>query len=171
MVTIKKAGIGDISVMMDIGARTILESHGHSAPKADMDMYVKEKFSREMIEKELSDPANIYHLIYSDAVPAGYSKIILNASHPEIEKKNVTKMERIYLLKEFYGSDMGKQLFNFNLELSKNNSQQGMWLHVWVENERAFRFYIKNGFKPIGKYDFKVSPTHSNPNHLMYLEY
>ena len=94
-----------------------------------------------------------------------------NALHPEIGHKTITKLERIYLLREFYGSQLGKELFHFNLELSKRNAQTGMWLYVWTENERAVRFYKKNGFKAIGRYDFKISENHSNPNYLMWLEY
>ena len=80
--------------------------------------------------------------------------------------ENITKLERIYLLKEFY---LGAELFEYNVRLAKENNQKGMWLFVWVENERAVNFYKKNGFVIIGSHDFKISETHSNPNHQMFL--
>jgi len=58
-----------------------------------------------------------------------------------------------------------------SLGLSKKNQQKGVWLEVWVENYRAISFYSKMGMKNVGSYDFPVSKTHSNPNHIMYLQY
>jgi len=75
------------------------------------------------------------------------------------------------LLQEHYGKNLGADLFNFNILLSKKNKQKGMWLAVWTENQRAINFYTKNGFTIVGSYDFKISENHSNPNHIMYLEY
>ncbi|MEO9209693.1 MAG: hypothetical protein ABI208_01270, partial [Ginsengibacter sp.] len=74
-------------------------------------------------------------------------------------------------LKEFYNLKMGLELMNFNIELSKSDNQVGMWLFVWIENVRALNFYMKNGFEIIGSHDFKISATHSNPNHQMFLKY
>ena len=62
----------------------------------------------------------------------GFSKIILNAKHPNIVTENVTKLDRIYLLKEFYGLKIGLELLNFNIELSRNNNQSGIWLYTWI---------------------------------------
>ena len=58
-----------------------------------------------------------------------------------------------------------------NVELSKKHGQLGIWLNVWVENQKAIRFYTKCGFKNVGSYDFKISENHTNPNHVLFLEY
>jgi ribosomal protein S18 acetylase RimI-like enzyme len=60
---------------------------------------------------------------------------------------------------------------NFNSELTKKNNQQGIWLEVWIENFRAIKFYKKMGFTIVGKANFRVSKTHSNPNYIMYLDH
>ena len=168
MTSIAKATAKDFRLLADIGKTTLLESHGHSAKPADMEVYLQENYSDEVFKKELEDQNNIYHIIYHNDQLAGYSKIILNASHPNIQEENVTKLERLYLLKTFYGLNLGAALFRFNLELSKNNKQAGMWLYVWKENHRAIHFYKKLGFEIIGSYDFRISETHSNPNHQMF---
>jgi len=119
----------------------------------------------------LDKPENIYHLAYYNNKPVGYSKIILTSPHPGIQVKNVTKLERLYLLREFYHLNVGGELLQFNIELSGNNGQLGMWLVVWKENDRAVRFYKKKGFEIIGDYDFKLTASHSNPNYHMLLKY
>ncbi|MGH2646978.1 MAG: GNAT family N-acetyltransferase [Ginsengibacter sp.] len=171
MTSIIKATKKDYNLLADIGKQTFLESHGESAEKKDIDTYVNQKNSTGFFQNDLADSKNIYHILYYKGTPAGYSKIILNNPHENIGAQNVTKLERLYLLKDFYELKLGLELFKFNVELSKRNNQAGMWLFTWKENTRAINFYLKNGFKIIGSYDFKLSDTHSNPNHHMFLEY
>ena len=168
---INKATTEDRSLLVDIAQKTFIESHGLSAKKPDIDFYVKEKCSVTFFEEELKDPANIYHIVYHQGEVAGYSKIILNCVHSNIQMKNITKLERLYLLKDSYSLNIGRELLNFNIQLSKKNNQAGIWLFVWKENHRALHFYLKNDFKIIGSFDFKISPNHSNPNHQMLLDY
>lgn len=171
MTSIVKANGKDFKLLADIGRTSYIESHGSSAEAADIDVYLKEKYNYEVFKAELNDGKNIYHIIYHDKQPAGYSKIMLNTPHSNIQIENVTKLERLYLLKEFYGLKLGLELFNLNLELSKNSNQAGMWLFVWKENHRAVAFYKRTGFKIIGTYNFKLTETHSVPNHHMFLNY
>lgn len=171
MTSIIKATESIAELLADIGRQTFIESHGHSAPKEDIDNYINGNYSSEVFQEELSATENIYHIIYYEGKPVGFSKIILNYPTENIETKNVTKLERIFLLKEFYHLKLGLELFRFNVELSKSNNQAGMWLFVWTENERAYNFYLKNGFAIIGSHDFKISANHSNPAHKMLLKY
>jgi len=171
MYRIEKATLAEAALIADIGARSFIESHGHSGPEKDIEAYVSEKFSVATIRKELSDTANIFHVIYHDNKAAGYSKIIFNTPHALIKEQNVTKLERLYLLKEFYALKLGATLFGYIKDLSGREQQSGMWLYVWKKNERAGLFYEKAGFKIIGSGDFKISETHANPNHIMYLKY
>jgi ribosomal protein S18 acetylase RimI-like enzyme len=54
--------------------------------------------------------------------------------------------------------------------IASANNQKGMWLFVWQKNERAIKFYKKNGFEIIGNFNYKISETHSNPNYQMFLK-
>ncbi|MBK8482914.1 MAG: GNAT family N-acetyltransferase [Saprospiraceae bacterium] len=171
MTSILKAEPKDFQLLADIGKKTFIESHGNSASMMDINKYVSEKYNLEVSEKELNDTHNIYHFIYYDEQAVGYSKIIFNSENSNLKNKNITKLERLYLLKPYYSLKLGLELLNFNIQLSKLNSQSGMWLFVWIENHRAFNFYQKTGFKVIGNYDFKISENHSNPNYQMFLKY
>ncbi len=171
MTSILQAIPHDSHLLSVIGRQSLIESHGHSASEKDINHYLDHNMSEEAYHQELIDPENLYHIIYADGIPAGYSKIILNSPRAEVQQQNITKLARIYILKEFYGQEIGKELFNYILDLSKQHQQAGMWLNVWTENHRAIAFYKKQGFEIIGRHDFEVSPTHFNPNHVMYLKY
>tara|TARA_B100000795_G_scaffold258153_2_gene232016 strand:- start:673 stop:1188 length:516 start_codon:yes stop_codon:yes gene_type:complete len=171
MTNIKKATIEDVNLLASLSVEAFMPAHGHSSPKKDIDSYISNNFSVKNLLEELSDTNNEYYLIYYHNKIAGFSKIIFNSFNENINSKNITKMERLYLLKECYGLNLGIELFNFNVALSKKKNELGMWLEVWVENGRAISFYSKMGMKKIGLYDFKVSETHSNPNYVMYKKY
>lgn len=171
MITIVGANINDAGLLVRIGKTSFLESHGISAPKADIDAYVSLKFNLSTFLEELRDLNNHFFILYQHETAIGYSKIIYDYPHHAIPFKNVTKLERLYILKEFHHLKLGLELFNFNVQLSIKNHQQGMWLFVWTENERAINFYKKAGFQIIGRHDFKISETHYNPNHQMLLTY
>jgi diamine N-acetyltransferase len=171
MTSIVKADSNDFELLACIGRQTFIESHGHSASACDIEAYVAEKYSYDFFKEELKNVNNIYYTLFLNKKPAGYSKIILNSSHANIPFHNVTKLERLYLLRDFYDLKLGVELFKHNIQLSKLNGQQGMWLFVWKDNTRAVNFYSRNGFKVIGSCNFKISEDHSNPNHQMLLKY
>jgi ribosomal protein S18 acetylase RimI-like enzyme len=168
MISIRAASIDDCALITAIGKQTFLESHGHSASPADINAYINEKYTPEAIGSELSNTSNHYHILFYDNQPAGYSNIVLNSTHSNISLSPATKLDRIYILQEFFHLKLGSFLLDYNIQVAKENDQQGMWLYVWTENHRAFRFYTKNKFTIIGGYDFRISATHTNPNHLMW---
>lgn len=170
MVSIVKAGRKDSSLLSEIAIQTFIESHGNSARPEDISAYIAAKYSEAIFEKELFDKKNNYHFIYYSNRVAGYSNLILNFPYQGSELTNIAKLERIYLLQEFYNLKLGAEFFQFNIDLAKQNDQKGIWLFVWKENQRAVNFYKKFGFVIIGSYDFKISETHSNPNYQMFLE-
>ncbi len=171
MYEIIKASRIHSKIIAELGKQTFLESHSLSASKKDLEAYTSKIYSKERTKSELENRDFIYHLIFLNNKPIGYSKIIFNSGHPKVLNQNITKLDRLYILKEFYGLKLGKKLFDFNIELSRQNSQSGMWLNVWVENQRAIQFYINNGFRKIDDFSFKISETHYNPNYQMYLDY
>lgn len=171
MIKIVKANIEHFELIAEVGKQSFLESHGNSASEVDINEFISKTYNKEKISKEFENTKVHYHIIYSNDKVAGFSKIEFSSPHKDIHYLNVTKLDRLYLLKEFYDQKLGSKLFDFNLQLSKKQNQKGVWLAVWIENQRAISFYTKMGFKIIAKYNFKISETHSNPNHIMFMEY
>ncbi|MBT1702849.1 GNAT family N-acetyltransferase [Chryseosolibacter indicus] len=171
MTSISRATERDCNSIVAIGKSSVAESHRGSCSEEEMQAFLERNYNSNAIREELSDINNIYHIIHYKDNPAGFSKIILNAKHPNIAEENITKLDRIYLLKDFYGLKLGLELLNFNIELSKNNNQSGMWLYTWVGNNRAIDFYLKAGFTSIGSHKFYVNETHFDLCHQMFLKF
>jgi ribosomal protein S18 acetylase RimI-like enzyme len=170
MISIIKATANDYKPIAEIGKVSVEESHRDSCSVKDMNEFLEKNYNSETIQEELRDENNIYHIINFNGEPAGFSKIILDAVHPNIQQKNVTKLDRIYLLKEFFDLKLGIELLKFNIEFSKSNNQSGIWLFTWVGNKRAVNFYLKTGFIVVGSHQFKVTESHYNQHHQMFLD-
>jgi ribosomal protein S18 acetylase RimI-like enzyme len=171
MIDILKATINDAEIIAKLGKQTFIESHGHSASETDIDTFVAKYYNTKTVAKEFDSDKVHYYIIKLNGLAVGFSKIELSSPNKNVADLNITKLARLYLLKEHYGQNLGATLFNFNIELSKAKKDKGIWLNVWVENQKAIIFYKKHGFKIVGKFDYQISETHSNPNHVMYLEY
>ena len=171
MIKIVKASVEDSELIAKIGKKAFLESHGDSASAEDLNSFISKTYTKVHISKEFENTKVQYHIIYFNDSAAGFSKIELNTPHKDIKDLNTTKLDRLYLLKAYLGQQLGSKLFDYNIQLSQEKNQNGIWLAVWVENKRAIRFYTKSGFKIVGKYNFKISETRSNPNHIMFLKY
>jgi diamine N-acetyltransferase len=166
-----RATESDCDTIASIGRISVAESHKGSSSEEVMNEFLENNYNKEAIRKELSDVNNIYYVINYNDQPAGFSKIILNAKHPNIVSENVAKLDRIYLLKEFQGLKLGHGLLNFNIEISRMNNQFGIWLYTWIGNERAVNFYLKAGFTIIGSHKYYVNETHYDVSHQMLLKF
>jgi ribosomal protein S18 acetylase RimI-like enzyme len=168
---IRKATIEDLMVLSELSKTTFIESHGNSASESDIQDYVRTNYTVEKFKDEITDLNNHYYLIFFKDEAVGFSKICLNSVHQSLKENNVAKLERLYILQKHHDQAIGFQIFKFNVSLCQKNNQAGMWLNVWTKNTRAINFYDKLGFEKIGNYSFKISPTHSNPNHQLYLKF
>ena len=169
-ISIEPFSLSEVEVLSEIGKKTFMESHGHSADPKDVQDYIDSHFNKNVLLKELEHPdIHLRKILVKDQL-AGYSKLILNSSPTFTQINPIAKFERLYLLKEFYGFGLGKKLLKHNIKMAREYKQKGLWLFVWTENVRAFKFYQKSGFKVTGKHDIKISENHSNPNYIMLKE-
>jgi ribosomal protein S18 acetylase RimI-like enzyme len=171
MVTFQRLQPADAALLSRVGGITVTESHGHSASPDVFQSYVDRSFSIEACRAELENPGNIFYGVYSGDMPAGYFKIITGTAHKDVQLQPITKLERLYLLKEYYGRRLGDQMLQQAIIISTGAGDKGMWLNVWKKNDRALAFYKKKGFVIVGEYDFVLTSTHINPNWVMFLPY
>lgn len=169
--TIRKATIADCELIASIGKTTFLETYLVNTPMEALETFIEKAFDIHTLAKELRKANIRYYIIYHNHKVAGYSKIVIDEPNFNIDSAHITKLDRLYVLKEFHGQNIGAALFNYTIEASKKQQQQGIWLYVWIENKRAINFYTKNNFKVVGQYDFVLSETRSNPNNVLFLTY
>ena len=158
MIKIKIATKADIQVLALLGRLTWAESHGHYIEeKNDVLKYLNKNFSVVETKRNISNPNQFFYIIYVDDLPAGYAKLVVNASNENITSQNSCQLERIFILNDFIPLKIGQQLLTFVEEQARKMQLDTMWLTVYIKNYRAIRFYVKNEFKNVGELNFIVS--------------
>ena len=113
-------------------------------------------YNEEKLYRELSNPNSSFFFVYVDERVAGYLKLNEFAAQTDINDIDSLELERIYILKEFQGAGLGKDLLDYTISIAIEHGKKHIWLGVWEHNERAKRFYDKNGFYRIGAHSFVV---------------
>ena len=66
------------------------------------------------------------------------------------------EIERIYVSGGFQGEGLGRYLMEQAIQIAVERKKKYIWLGVWEKNERAIRFYKRNGFYKTGTHSFVV---------------
>ena len=153
---IKKATLTDIEQLRKIGRQTFYETFSEGNTQENMTKYLEEGFSNEKLTSQLNDKTSeIYFAIINDNV-IGYIKLNFGESQTELQGDNAFEIERIYVLKEFHGKEIGQTLYEKAIEIAKRANFYYVWLGVWEKNLKAISFYKKNGFVEFDKHVFML---------------
>jgi len=146
----------DAVLLQEIGRKTFAETFSSSNSKENMEKYLEEGFSLSKLQAEIDDPhAEFYFAMLANDVIV-YLKLNIGESQTEIKNDNALAIERIYVLREFHGQNIGQLLFEKALERAHAQKVDFIWLGVWEENKRAIQFYVKNGFVAFDQHIFKL---------------
>jgi ribosomal protein S18 acetylase RimI-like enzyme len=127
-------------------------------PKSVPQHYLKKAYDVSAIEANLINPEIIYHIAFDDGIACGYTKLLLQATHPLIETKSI-ELEKIYVRKNYLGKDAGSLLMKHAINYTKSSGHTTLFLGVWEENKRAVAFYKKFGFEVFTTRTFQLGST------------
>ena len=153
---IKKCTLQDLESLQKISIETFYQTFANSNTAENMKAYLENAYNEEKLYKELSNPNSSFFFVYVDELLAGYLKLNEFPSQSDINDIDSLELERIYILKEFQGAGLGKDLLEYAISIAIEHCKKYIWLGVWEHNERAKRFYQKNGFYRIGEHSFVV---------------
>lgn len=155
-IEIKKITINDIEQLQKIGRQTFYETFSAENTEENMEKYLKDRFSIEKLTSELRDNNTEFYFASLDNKVIGYLKLNFEQSQTELKDDKAVEIERIYVLKDFHGKNVGQLLFDKAIQIATQKSADYVWLGVWEENSRAINFYKKNGFVEFDKHIFKL---------------
>jgi len=147
---------GSVGVLKEIAIRTFDETFASTNSRENMENYFKRCFNEAVLLRELADPESWWYFIESDGRLAGYLKVNVGSAQTELREADGFEVERIYVLKEFYGTGVGKALMEHAIGLAKEKKKSYLWLGVHEENYRALRFYEKFGLEEFGDHVFMM---------------
>ena len=155
-IKIKKVTLNDIDQLQIIGRRTFSETFSAGNTEENMKKYLAEDFSIEKLTTQLNNKNSEFYFATFDNNTIGYLKLNFGKSQTELKDDKALEIERIYVLKEYHGKNVGQLLYNKAMQIAKQTNTDYVWLGVWEQNPRAINFYKKNGFVEFDKHIFKL---------------
>lgn len=155
-ITISKVTPADVECLQQISRQTFVETFAAGNTEENMQAYLAKGFALEKLTAELREPNSAFYFAGLAGRVVGYLKVNTGLAQTELQAPQAFEIERIYVLREFHGQQVGQLLYEQALMLATQARADYVWLGVWEENLRAIRFYKKNGFVEFDKHIFKL---------------
>lgn len=153
---IRQANLVDLAALQAIGRKTFAETFAANNSAENLVAYLEEGFSEEKQRAELQNENSQFYFAEIDGEVLGYLKVNYAEAQTEAQDPDALEIERIYVLKEYHGKQVGALLYEQALAIAKERKAPYIWLGVWEENPRAIRFYQKQGFFEFGEHIFQL---------------
>lgn len=155
-ITIRRATIQDLASLQQIGRQTFRETFAATNSAQNMEAYLAESFAEARLRAELTNPHSAFYLAEAGGAVVGYLKVNTGPAQTEAQAAEALEIERIYVLQAYHGQRVGQQLYDYAMRLAAEAGAGYVWLGVWEANQRAIRFYQKNGFVAFGQHVFTL---------------
>lgn len=155
-VEIRRVTFNEINQLQKISRQTFYETFSAVNTEENMAKYLTEEFSLEKLSVELNNKNSEFYFAIFEKEIIGYLKLNSGQSQTEFKDIKSLEIERIYVLKEFHGKNVGQLLYQKAIQRAQETGADSVWLGVWEENPRAISFYKKNGFVEFDKHIFKL---------------
>ena len=155
-VLIRRAGIGDADVLLQLSRTTFFEAFAHLNEAKHMEAYASVQFTAASIASQLHNQDSEFYFAFTDNHVAGYVKLNFGEAQTEFNDADAQEVERIYVLAAYQGRQIGKQLIDFAVYQAKLKQLKTVWLGVWEHNKRAIQFYKRQGFEVFSSHAFML---------------
>jgi len=155
-IEIKRVTIRDIDRLQQIGRQTFHETFAPHNSEENLQKYLEERFSVEKLTSELNNADSEFYFATSGDQVIGYLKVNSGQAQTELQDESALEIERIYVLRDFYGKKVGQRLLDRAIRIAEEKQARYVWLGVWENNTRALGFYKKNGFAGFDTHIFRV---------------
>ena len=153
-IEIRKATVSDLETIQKISIQTFTETFAAVNTPENIADYIKNSLNSAQLTTELKNLNSQFYIAYSNDEVVGYLKINFGDAQTETINENALEVQRIYVLQNFHGKNIGQLLLDEVSKIAKSTGVDSIWLGVWEENHRAIRFYTKNGFVVFDKHVF-----------------
>ena len=155
-IQIRQASTLDLAALQAIGRKTFEEAFAANNSEENLAAYLEEGFSKQKLEAELQNENSRFYFALQEEEIIGYLKVNMGDAQSENQDPNALEIERIYVLQQYHGTQVGALLYEQALSIAQARKAPYIWLGVWEENPRAIRFYQKQGFVEFGEHIFQL---------------
>jgi ribosomal protein S18 acetylase RimI-like enzyme len=153
---IVEVSLNDLKILQELSRRTFYQSFAAVNKPENIKFFLDHHYSEEKLLSELLNPDSRFFFASQGDDPMGYLKINQGMAQTVLPNDAGLEIERIYIDQAFKGRGIGKLFIDRAVESGKRSGANYLWLGVWEHNERAIRFYEKNGFHKFSKHIFNL---------------
>jgi ribosomal protein S18 acetylase RimI-like enzyme len=158
---VRLATPADAAALAELAAATFPLAAPSDTPREDLDAFIATNLSAARFAGYLADPGRILFVASTDGPLAGYTMLV--AGEPAdadaaraVRARPTIELSKIYVRPEQHGAGIAGALIEASLRAARERGARSMWLGVNQRNERANRFYEKQGFEIVGVKRFLV---------------
>lgn len=164
MIGYRDAAVADASALDGIFDTSFCDTFAHLYKAEDLQAFLT-SFGIEDWEEHLRDPAFALRVAEEDGKPVGFVK--LGPLELPIEPDGPSLLlDQLYVLKEHHGTGVARELMDWAIDEARRRGAEELYLTVYVDNDRARRFYERYDFEAVGRYDFMVG-NHADEDVIM----
>lgn len=165
------AAVGDVEELAELAAATFPLACPPSTPPGEIETFIATQFSSQRFADYLADPARTVLAARTNGRIVGYAILVDGVGDDTDVASAVTirpavELSKIYVLADNHGSGTAAALMTTAVDRAIAAAAGCLWLGVNQKNERAQRFYIKQGFTTAGTKTFRVG-AHTEHDFVM----
>lgn len=153
-VEIREVKIGEIPALVEMAQTAFVQAFTEGNKPENVSFYMNEAFTKDQFQKEFEAEGSKFFVGILDGKIIGYTKVNEVPSQTDIHDPDSLEVARLYVLEDYLGMGLGKELLELTISKAKEKRKKYLWLGVWEKNARAIRFYEKNGLKIFGSHPF-----------------
>lgn len=146
----------DLDSLTELSRTTFIAAFEKDNDPAEFNDYMNSAFSKDNIKTQLLNSNSEFHFAYYDNSLVGYFKLNEEDAQNEQHEESSVELERIYVLEEFQGKQIGKYMLLKTIDIAKAKQVSFLWLGVWNKNTAAVRFYERYGFIKFGSHPYYI---------------
>lgn len=164
MIEYRRAALADLAALVELAAVTFPHSAPAGSDSANIQHHIDSYLNADKFGWYLSSPEVAVVVAEDAGVLLAYSVTIAQASEdPEVlgslTLQPAVELSKCYVHPEHFGAGVAGGLMAATLAEAGNFVARGIWLGVSSVNERAIRFYEKQGFVKMGMKSFLFGNT------------
>jgi GNAT superfamily N-acetyltransferase len=149
-------GSVDTEELAAVAARTFPLACPPATAPENIASFVDTNLSAECFAEYLADPRRAIITAAQDGRIIGYAMLIRD------DADDTAELSKMYVVADYHGAGVSTALMERTLATAKEWGVHRVWLGVNQGNQRAQRFYAKNGFKVNGTRTFQVGARREN---------
>ncbi|MDA5483094.1 GNAT family N-acetyltransferase [Yersinia intermedia] len=145
---IRQAALADSMLLNELGYSIYRAHFKHMwVSESEMNNFLECEYSVSALEQSLKDPNECWYIAQTER-PIGFAKLTWESTIPDTEISGVL-LNKLYLNPTETSKRYGQLMFEKITELARGSGKDFLWLEVLEQNERACKFYNKQGMRYI----------------------